>query len=379
MRTNRGSGTRVRPRRSARRVGWKGGVIAAMVGVAGAAVFVLPGTLQGKQQGRTVAATGQTGGPAADPGAIAAALTRRLGGRTAGSYVDGSTGRAVTTVTNAADASTVRSAGGVPKMVAHSGADLTKATTALRRTVTTTGTGWAVDPASDQVVVWADRSVAGARLTAVRSAVAQLGDMARVERVTGRLTTLAAGGDAIFGGGVRCSLGFNVRSDDAFFFLTAGHCGNAASDWSADGAGTSQLGTTQDSSFPGDDFAIVRYQPDAAEPPGTVDLGNGESQDITQAADAVVGQTVRRSGSTSGVHSGQVTAVNATVNYPEGTVTGLIRTTVCAEPGDSGGPLFSGSTALGLTSGGNGDCQSGGTTFFQPVTEPLSAFGVSVY
>jgi streptogrisin D len=35
--------------------------------------------------------------------------------------------------------------------------------------------------------------------------------------------------------------------------------------------------------------------------------------------------------------------------------------------------------ALGLTSGGSGNCSSGGTTFFQPVTEPLSVYGVSVY
>jgi hypothetical protein len=30
-------------------------------------------------------------------------------------------------------------------------------------------------------------------------------------------------------------------------------------------------------------------------------------------------------------------------------------------------------------SGGSGNCTSGGTTFFQPVTEALSAYGVSVY
>lgn len=35
-------------------------------------------------------------------------------------------------------------------------------------------------------------------------------------------------------------------------------------------------------------------------------------------------------------------ALDATVNYAEGSVSGLIRTTVCAEPGDSGGSLFSG-------------------------------------
>ena len=70
---------------------------------------------------------------------------------------------------------------------------------------------------------------------------------------------------------------------------------------------------------------------------------------------------------------------SSTVNYAEGSVSGLIRTTVCAEPGDSGGSLFAGSTALGLTSGGSGNCSSGGTTYFQPVTEVLSRYGVSVY
>ena len=35
--------------------------------------------------------------------------------------------------------------------------------------------------------------------------------------------------------------------------------------------------------------------------------------------------------------------------------------------------------ALGLTSGGSGNCSFGGTTYFQPVTEALSAYGVNVY
>ena len=50
-----------------------------------------------------------------------------------------------------------------------------------------------------------------------------------------------------------------------------------------------------------------------------------------------------------------------------------------AEPGDSGGSLFDGTAAIGLTSGGSGNCTFGGRTFFQPVTEPLSVYGVSVY
>lgn len=68
--------------------------------------------------------------------------------------------------------------------------------------------------------------------------------------------------------------------------------------------------------------------------------------------------------------------MDATVNYPEGTVTGLIETDVCAEPGDSGGPMFSEGVALGVTSGGNGDCAKGGTTFFQPLPEAMESLGV---
>ncbi len=47
--------------------------------------------------------------------------------------------------------------------------------------------------------------------------------------------------------------------------------------------------------------------------------------------------------------------------------------------GDSGGPLFHRHWAFGLTSGGSGDCDSGGVTYFQPVVEALNAYGVSVY
>ncbi|MFC7643765.1 trypsin-like serine protease [Streptosporangium lutulentum] len=59
-------------------------------------------------------------------------------------------------------------------------------------------------------------------------------------------------------------------------------------------------------------------------------------------------------------------------------MTGLIRTSVCAEPGDSGGSLVSGSQAQGVTSGGSGNCTSGGTTYFQPINEILQAYGLTL-
>ena len=91
---------------------------------------------------------------------------------------------------------------------------------------------------------------------------------------------------------------------------------------------------------------------------------------------AAVGATVCRSGSTTGWHCGQIQGFNSTVRYAEGSVSGLIRTNVCAEPGDSGGSLLAGNQAQGVTSGGSGDCTSGGTTYFQPVNEILQTYGL---
>ena len=155
-------------------------------------------------------------------------------------------------------------------------------------------------------------------------------------------------------------------------FLTAGHCTKAVWGWSSPRA------TTVGSSFPGDDYGLARYTSSTSRS-GDVNLYNGTRQDITTAGNAYVNQTVWRSGSTTGLRSGRVTGVNQTVRYAQGTVRGLVRTTVCAQPGDSGGPFFAGSTALGLTSGGSGNCTFGGTTFFQPVTEALSRYQATVY
>lgn len=101
---------------------------------------------------------------------------------------------------------------------------------------------------------------------------------------------------------------------------------------------------------------------------------------ITGAGDAVVGQSICKSGSTTGVTCGTVQATNVTVNYAEGSVYGTVQTDVCTQPGDSGGSWFSGSTAIGITSGGTvGGCsQAGFQSFFQPATEALSAYGVSL-
>ncbi|MFD0821284.1 S1 family peptidase, partial [Micromonospora zhanjiangensis] len=269
-------------------------------------------------------------------------------------------------------------AGAAPKLVARGVAVLDGAKAELRRSASIPGTAWWTDAATNQVVVSVDSTVTGAKLDQVKAVAQKLGGAVRVESEPGVLSKRLSGGQAIYTGGYRCSLGFNVRSGSTYYFLTAGHCTNLGSTWYSNSSKTTVLGTRAGTSFPGNDYGIVRYT-NGSVPPGDVYLYNGSYQDITSAGNAYVGQAVKRSGSTTGLRSGSVNATNATVNYAEGSVSGLIRTNVCAEGGDSGGSLFAGSTALGLTSGGSGNCTSGGTTYFQPVTEPLSVYGVSVY
>ncbi|MGW2720647.1 S1 family peptidase [Streptomyces sp. NPDC001492] len=236
------------------------------------------------------------------------------------------------------------------------------------------GTAWAVDSKTNRVVVTVDSTVSKAEIAKIKRQAGSNAGALTIKRTSGQFKPLISGGDAIYGGQYRCSLGFNVHSGSTYYFLTAGHCGEVASTWYSNSGHTTTLGTNVGYSFPGNDFALVRYTNSSISHPSTVG-----SQTITSAATPSVGTTVYRRGSTTGTHSGRVTALNATVNYGSGDVVyGLIQTTVCAEGGDSGGPLYGGSVAYGLTSGGSGDCTSGGTTFFQPVTEALSYYGVSI-
>ncbi|WP_406150353.1 S1 family peptidase [Streptomyces sp. NBC_01012] len=310
-------------------------------------------------------------------GTLAADLGKTLGADTAGSYYDAKAKNLVVNVVDEADAEQVRQAGAKARVVQHTLAELKSARQTLTDKASIPGTSWAVDPVSNKVVVTADRTVDGAAWDKLSKVVDGLGAKAELKKSAGEFKPLIAGGDAIWGSGARCSLGFNVVKGGEPYFLTAGHCTEAVTSWSDSQTGA-EIGANEESSFPGNDYGLVKYTSDI-DHPSEVDLYDGSAQEITQAGDATVGQTVTRSGSTTQVHDGEVTALDATVNYGNGDVVeGLIQTTVCAEPGDSGGALFAGDTALGLTSGGSGDCSAGGETFFQPVPEALDAFGAEI-
>ncbi|WP_071337043.1 S1 family peptidase [Streptomyces albidoflavus] len=313
----------------------------------------------------------------ASAGKLADTLAGDLGKAAAGTYYDAKAKNLVVNVLDEAAATEVEASGAQARIVEHSLTALNDARATLKDRASIAGTSWAIDPTSNKVVVTADRTVEGKELAKLTKVVDALGSKAELKQTKGEFKQFIAGGDAIHGDGGRCSLGFNVVKGGEPYFLTAGHCTEGISSWS-ETSGGSEIGTTVESNFPGDDYGLVQYT-GSTEHPSEVNLYDGSTQAITGAGDATVGQSVTRSGSTTQVSTGEVTALDATVNYGGGDVVeGLIQTTVCAEPGDSGGSLFDGSTALGLTSGGSGDCSSGGETFFQPVPEALSAYGVEI-
>ncbi len=298
-------------------------------------------------------------------------LRRTLGADYGGSWL-GADGRTLNVaVADPARAERVRAAGAVPKVVARGVGQLDTLKTRLDRaggSAPDAVAGWYVDVADNSLVVLARPGA--------EDAAWRLVDRTRVPRQAVRVDASAEaprllfdvrGGDAFIIGGIgRCSVGFSVVGG----FVTAGHCGRVGSRTA--GANGVAQGVFRASSFPGDDWAFVQVN-NAWTPQPVVNDFNGGTVPVAGAREVPIGASICRSGSTTGARCGVVQARNATVRYPEGTVTGLVRTNVCAEPGDSGGSWISGDQAQGVTSGGSGDCRRGGVTFFQPLREILEA------
>jgi streptogrisin C len=297
-------------------------------------------------------------------------LRKDLGSAYAGGWL--ADGKLVVGVTSSDAASSVRAHGATARVVTRSEKALDTVRFSLDRNKSTapkTVPGWYVDTPSNTVVVLSRPDATAAAWRFVRaSGVAT--DAVRVvaSNESPRPLIDVVGGNAYYiGSGTRCSVGFSVNGG----FVTAGHCGRT-------GATTTQpSGQFAGSSFPGNDYAWVRVAAGNT-PVGAVNNYAGGRVAVAGSQDAAVGSTVCRSGSTTGWHCGTIQARNASVTYPEGTITGLIRTNVCAEPGDSGGSLLAGNQAQGVTSGGSGNCSSGGTTYFQPVNEILQAYGLTL-
>ncbi|TDC82274.1 S1 family peptidase [Micromonospora sp. KC606] len=296
-------------------------------------------------------------------------LRTSLGADYGGAWLSADGSTLTVAVADPAQAAKVKAAGAVPKQVRRAVSELDTVKSRLDsvgRTATPEIAGWYVDVATNSVVVLAQPGAeARARRWATNSGASADAVRVATSREQPRPLFDLVGGEPFFiNNSGRCSIGFSVVGG----FVTAGHCGPVGA--RTTGFNRAQQGTFAASSFPGDDWAFVRTN-NQWTPQGVVTDFNGGVVPVNGSTEAPVGASICRSGSTTGARCGVVQAKNATVNYPEGTVTGLTRTNVCAEPGDSGGSWISGDQAQGVTSGGSGNCAVGGVTFFQPVNEIL--------
>ncbi len=161
-----------------------------------------------------------------------------------------------------------------------------------------------------------------------------------------------------------CSSGFNGedRNGNAVN-ITAGHCNpNLAAAGTANAPGMfellpgnhlgNQLGSFEKSVLGNQDYSIVaidqgsrdRFANNLVRVPGAAPIA------ITGVANPVVGAPVCKSGSRTGFSCGVVNAVDQTVQVGDRELTQSFSANICALPGDSGGPIVTGTMALGISS-----------------------------
>lgn len=287
----------------------------------------------------------------------------------AGTFVDGS-GVLVTNVTDAAAARDVQAAGGTARVVDDSLRQLGQVQAGLDRLAGSPGTvglTWGVDVVSNTVVVQVPAADHDAATEAFLKRVAADEDV-RIERVAAAPGLTLAPGDAILTGGARCSASAIGVGGGQTYVVTAGHCTDIGFNWTTSSGQT--IGVRSISSFPGNDYGTIRVTN------SSLPTTNGGR---TQVGSPPVGSTIQKTGSTTGITSGRIVAYNRTINLAQGPLFGMIETTACVQPGDSGGSLFRSNIAIGITSAGTvGPCRPGFQSFFQPLQEALNAQGVSL-
>ena len=277
-------------------------------------------------------------------------------------------------VTTAADATRVRRTGAQPQVVRRSLAELDRARATLDRAA-----GRPARPCTPGMSTRRATASWSRPPTPPRPSVRR-GHRHRRRGPSGRRraavppgrTTSAAATSTCINSNTLCSVGFAVAGG----FVTAGHCGGAGSPTWAQQRRAGHL--------PG--LVVPRQRLRLGADQRLLDpAALGQQLRRRQRArwparsEAAVGSSVCRSGSHHRLalrhHPAAATPPSTTPRAP---VSGLTRSNVCAEPGDSGGSCISGNQAQGVTSGGSGNCTSGGTTCFQPVNEILGAYGLSL-
>ncbi|WNE99628.1 S1 family peptidase [Streptomyces luomodiensis] len=314
-------------------------------------------------------------------GAAEPELRKSLGGAYGGAWVSGNTAELTVATTDEEQSGTITAGGAKAAVVKNSLEALTDAKDALDRTAAQrapaihVASAWYVDVKTNSVVVQSAEPDEAAAFVAASGADQAVVRIVKSAERPKPLYDLRGGEAFYINDAARCSIGFSVTQGTQNGFVTAGHCGDPGD--TTTGFNRVAQGSFQGSSFPGNDYAWVSTNADWVPQPWVI---GPESTTVTVSGSqqSPVGSSVCRSGSTTGWHCGTIQQHDTSVQYPQGTVSGVTRTNVCAEPGDSGGSFISGSEAQGVTSGGSGNCTVGGTTYYQPVNPILTTYGLTL-
>ncbi|MEU0564449.1 S1 family peptidase [Nonomuraea sp. NPDC005983] len=306
-------------------------------------------------------------------------LRALLGPTYGGAWVTGPTSTMIAATTDRNQVPAITRAGVQARVVSRSLQQLNRVKAALDRASATaprTAPIWYVDLPGNRVVVLSSTpTTARAWVDAVGVSTSAV-EVVRSDEKPALFYDVRGGDGYYIDSRARCSIGFAVtKAGSPGGFVSAGHCGSEG----ATTAGTDWVpqGTFRGSSFPGNDYSWVEVGTNWT-PLGEVDAYSAGMLPVRGSTAALVGSSVCRSGSTTHYHCGTVQQVDTSVTYSQGTVYEATRTDVCAEPGDSGGSFISGDQAQGVTSGGAGNCTKGGITYFQPVNEILTTYGLTL-
>lgn len=313
----------------------------------------------------------------------------------AGRWFDAAAGTLTVAVTSADAAEKVRAAGAVAKVVTRSQAELDRADAAVRQLVGTGVPGvygWGVDVRANDVTVDVDRTKKTAATESFLSRARELGVRITETGSSPRQQsgTIQTGNPWWPGGESNCSVGFPVTdSSGAQHFLTAGHCTNDR-DQAAYGAsgqqnriGTSNVGGTHSVNAREGDMGVVAVTEAGWTLSASVNTWGQPAVTVSGAAEAMVGDRVCHSGTTSHWQCGEVKYTHKSVDYGGGLVIDdLTWTTACSLGGDSGGGWLLGDKATGLHDGGPSQCvdnpSDGDLSLFQPVAEALAKWQLTL-
>lgn len=188
--------------------------------------------------------------------------------------------------------------------------------------------------------------------------------------------------------GVSCTGSFLARSrtDNKLYQMTAGHCNvNPGATWSTRFANREphNIGPFHRSAYgPTGDGGIIRVSnPSGWRSRAWVLVTSGPdttanaNYPIRADGNSSVGQRVCVTGAQFGrTDCGTVTAVNVTADFGDAVISGLVEASICAIPGDSGGPVFAHNTAYGLLIGTASLCDA----VFEPARTEEDLLNVSI-